>query len=127
MSCLDQPPLSYLSEPQVLAVIRGASPLTYGDREAFFAAVAALLEREQVIGDGVVYRAVKAAQTRFERPQPPVGYPGGWGRRGLSGLYEGMSARDRVRVLLTLLNAPRVVELPGGDVERAQRRRRRRT
>jgi transcription antitermination factor NusG len=44
----------------------------------------------------------------------------------LSGLYQGQSAHERVKILLTLLGASRVVELPSDDVEKPQRRARRR-
>ena len=45
---------------------------------------------------------------------------------GLDALYQGMAPHERVRVLLTILGAIRTIELPSDDVERPQRRARRR-
>ena len=59
-----------LTEAQVLVVIKGATPLLYQDREPFYVVVADLLEHEEEIGDGTVFRVVKVAQAQFERPQP---------------------------------------------------------
>ena len=42
---------------------------------------------------------------------------------GLDGLYDGMVPRDRIKILLTILGAPRTVKLPFDDVERARKRR----
>lgn len=42
--------------------------------------------------------------------------------QGLSGLSQGQSTRDRIRILLSILNAPRVVELPTDSVEAQPKR-----
>lgn len=46
--------------------------------------------------------------------------------QGLSGLYQRQASHERVKILLSLLGASRMVELPSDDVERPQRRARRR-
>jgi hypothetical protein len=57
-----------LSDDQLDAVMRAAAPLAPADRGRFLEAVAARL-RGRVIGDGVVYLAIKEAQrAHFDPP-----------------------------------------------------------
>jgi hypothetical protein len=56
-----------LSDEQLDAVMRAAVPLAPADRGRFLEAVAARL-RGRVIGDGVVYLAIKEAQRAYFDP-----------------------------------------------------------
>lgn len=62
------PPIS-LTEPQFLAIANAAAALCPSDRDSFYAAVAAEL-RGRLIGDGVVYSAIREAQVKFHHPEP---------------------------------------------------------
>jgi hypothetical protein len=59
-------PLSFTDE-QVDAVMRAATPIPLADRTAFLEAVAAKLDGK-VLGDGVVFRAIREIQGRYLSP-----------------------------------------------------------
>jgi hypothetical protein len=66
-----------LSDTQMSAVYAACEPLLPADRSAFLAALAHALRGEPVLGDGVVFRAIKGLQREFWRPpveteKPPV-------------------------------------------------------
>jgi hypothetical protein len=63
-----------------LKVHRGAAPLLYADREAYYAAVAELLEGQPEISDSTVVRDVREAPSRCARKQHPPRVE--WGRMG---------------------------------------------
>jgi hypothetical protein len=59
------PPAS--TDEQLDAILRAATPLQPGDRSSFLEAVAAKLDGK-VLGDGVVFRAIREIQGRFLEP-----------------------------------------------------------
>jgi hypothetical protein len=68
-----------VSEPQYLAILNAANALCAPDRDQFVAAVYAELRRNKPIGDGSIGRAIRIAQTSFNRPAPTE-KPSRWGR-----------------------------------------------
>jgi hypothetical protein len=61
-------PLS-VSDRQLDAILAACEPLPPPDRDAFLAALANLLRSElQPLGDGALFRAVRALQREFFRP-----------------------------------------------------------
>ena len=69
----------HLSDSQLEQILRAAAPLAPNDRSAFLADVAAAL-RDQVLGDGAVFRVIREIQERYFRP--PEFAPGGSGKYG---------------------------------------------
>ena len=72
-----------LSSEQRDAVLRAAQPLAPASRKPFIADVTAALEREPVLGPGVVHRVIAALQ-RVHFDPPDIGLRGiprpRWGR-----------------------------------------------
>ena len=60
------PTLSFTDE-QLSALMRAATPLQPDDRASFLEAVAAKLDGK-VLGDGLVFRAIRETQGRFLNP-----------------------------------------------------------
>jgi len=60
--------ISSLTDSQLEMVWRAAAPLQRVDQHSFLARVAELLTAEPELGDGVVYRAVRAAQKDYWEP-----------------------------------------------------------
>jgi hypothetical protein len=58
----DAPPA--FSDEQITAIMNAAQPLAPGDRAAFLEAVVAALDG-RAIGDGAVFRAIRAVQGRY--------------------------------------------------------------
>jgi transcription antitermination factor NusG len=94
----------------VLCVVKvGATPARCPDAE-----IAGLLERSDA--DGVIRlssRHPSSPPRRVLAPGAPVAIADG-PFRGLSGVYAGMSPRERELVLLNILGAPRPVEIAAG-------------
>ena len=93
----------------VLSVVKvGTTPSRCPDSE-----IAALLERAD--SDGIIRLGARppAPPRHVLRPGAPVAIADG-PLRGLSGVYAGMTARDRELVLLNVLGATRPVELAAG-------------
>jgi transcription antitermination factor NusG len=81
--------------------------------------IAALRRREGP--DGLVVLPTKRKANGFRRGERLHIVRGAL--QGLDGLYQGQAPHERVRVLLSLLGAPRVIELAADDVRRIGRRR----
>jgi hypothetical protein len=65
-----------LSDSQFAAVYRAAAPLLRPDRDAFLCALANVLRGEpQPLGDGAVFRAIRALQREFWTPPSAVAGP----------------------------------------------------
>jgi hypothetical protein len=61
-----------LTDNQYDAVCRACEPILPGDRDAFLRALANVLRGEpQPLGDGSVFRAIRALQREFWQPPPP--------------------------------------------------------
>jgi hypothetical protein len=72
-----------LSDAQMSAVFQACAPLARPDRDAFIAALAALLRTElQPLGDGALFRAIRSLQREFWVP-PRI--PGSTQHRPASG------------------------------------------
>ena len=66
----------YLTDEQLDAVHRAATPLPPNDRSAYLQMVAELLRDEHTLGDGTVARAAATAQAYFLRPPAIQGMKG---------------------------------------------------
>ena len=65
-----------LSDQQLSAVMSAAEPLAPADRDAFLRALANVLRgEEQPLGDGAVFRAVRALQREFWTPPTSTAGP----------------------------------------------------
>jgi hypothetical protein len=73
-----------LTHAQLDALMRTAKLLAAGDREPFLLAVADLL-RDQVIGDGAVFRPIALAQRKFLHPPDFDHQPHHRGTRQMAG------------------------------------------
>jgi hypothetical protein len=62
-----------LTDDQLTAVLRAATPLATGDRDAFLRDVAAALQGREV-GDGEVYRTIARVQQRYYDPPILLGW-----------------------------------------------------
>jgi hypothetical protein len=70
-----------LTDAQLDAIHRAAWPLQPHDRGPFLEAVAAALQQERTLGDGVVYRVAMQCQRKFWTP-PILSGDDGRGRSG---------------------------------------------
>jgi hypothetical protein len=66
-----------LSDDQLVAIIRAATPLLPPDRVPFFEAVAHELARLPEVGDGSLHRVIAEVQRRHFSPPKDSGYHGG--------------------------------------------------
>ncbi len=70
-----------LTDSQLSAVLRAATPLLPDDRSAFLVALAQALRDERELGDGVVFRAIRSLQREFWQPPRIDNDDGRHGRR----------------------------------------------
>lgn len=59
-----------ITDLQFLAIANAAAALCPSDRDAFVAAIHAELRGQPIVGDGSLFRAIRAAQVAFEHPEP---------------------------------------------------------